>query len=67
MAASVAGRGKALLEAVEAFNCRINLSVMPVNARIKRHSRNVLPGRKKARRSRAGSGDDGGGGGSGSK
>ena len=67
MAAPVAGRGKALLEAVEAFNCRINLSVMPVNARIERHSRNVLPGRKKARRSRAGSGDDGGGGGSGSK
>lgn len=52
MAAAIAGRDGLLLDAVEDFNRRVNLSVMPVNARIERHSANALPKSKKKKRNR---------------
>ncbi len=41
-----------LLNVVEDFNRRVNLSVMPANARIERHSANALPKSKKKKRNR---------------
>jgi hypothetical protein len=47
-----AARKVTVKEWAKDFNRRINSSVMPVNARIERHSANALPKSKKKKRNR---------------